>query len=131
MNQNLQSKMNELAEEHFELRAKIFNIDEFDKETIAVESFKLGAKACHDLMLEDIESRKDAYSRLDDINIKLNEQIIELKKDMKKLLAIAILFCPLDNYDHNMQLSINIDSEKEAAKKALQEFEEKYGEINE
>lgn len=38
----LKNLRDEQAQSHYDHRSKIFNINEFDKETIAIESWKLG-----------------------------------------------------------------------------------------
>ena len=41
----IEKRCAKMAQEHYDYRAKLFDMHDFDRETIAVESFKLGAKA--------------------------------------------------------------------------------------
>lgn len=45
MTPSLTELRDKLAQEHYDKRAKIFDVHEFDRETIAIESYKLGFDA--------------------------------------------------------------------------------------
>lgn len=52
--QDLRAKRDEMAQAHYDKRANLFNVQEFDRETIAVESFKLGFDAAVAIMQEEL-----------------------------------------------------------------------------
>lgn len=60
----LEQRRDRLADEHWEVRCKKFNVEEFDRETIAIESHKLGADSLLPMLLDSLEALEKARQDL-------------------------------------------------------------------
>jgi len=86
----LKNLRDEQAQSHYDHRSKIFNINEFDKETIAVESWKLGFNfmfAEHEKLMAPLNKSLDAID--DHIRQMRVDGIITMEQMIKALKVIS------------------------------------------
>lgn len=60
----LEKLRDELAEKFYEIRDKLFNVNHFDRETIAVESYKAGWDAMDAIANDELAKLKEREARL-------------------------------------------------------------------
>lgn len=74
---HLEKMRDEFAQAHYDKREKLFNVHEFDRETIAVESCKIGFNQAASIMLKDMEEMAKALEFFSKIKDGLFEDITE------------------------------------------------------